>query len=261
MECDEFFKFTSPDKNLNARAHALKGEALINTVEPKEPERLQKGESELRLALEMNPELNDAHYSLGSALLKEGRDEEGIRELKTYLAAVEQSGARAEQAQWFIPNTSLSRERYAPYFSFTTLQGEHFTTNNLRGKVVLLDFWATWCPPCVASLPSLAKFNKDFSRDEFVLISISSDRNKPQLEQFMRTKGMDWQEYWDPDDLIFRNFYSKSNYGIPNFVLIDRQGIIRDQRSGWGPFYYSSLKSKIHQLLKEGAKPPVSVGR
>ena len=88
----------------------------------------------------------------------------------------------------------------------------------------------------------------------FALISISSDRDKNQLEQFIRTKGMDWPEYWDPDDVIFRGFESKSNYGIPNFVLIDRHGIIRDQRSAWGPFYYLSLKSKIRRLLQERSR-------
>lgn len=260
MECDEFFKLTSPDKDLNVRAHALKGEAFINTVEPKEHGRLQMGESELRLALEMDPQLKDPHYNLGFALLKEGRDEEGIKELKAYLVA-EQNGARAEQARWFIANPSLARERFAPYFSLTTLQGEHFTTINLRGKVVLLDFWATWCPPCVESVPALVKLKKDFSGEEFVLIGISSDRNKARLEQFIHTKGMDWPEYWEPDDVTFRGFATKSNYGIPNFVLIDRNGIIRDQRSSWGPFYYSSLKSKIHRLLREGAGPSVSVPR
>lgn len=254
MECDEFFKFNSPDKDLNARAHALKGEALVNTVEPKEESQtLQRGGSELRLALKMNPQLIDPHYNIGFALLKEGRNEEGIKELKAYLAA-EQSSGRAEQAKWFIANPSLARERFAPYFSLTTLQGEHLTTNNLRGKVVLLDFWAMWCPPCRASLPSLVKLNKDFSPAEFALISISSDRDKNQLEQFIRTKGMDWPEYWDPDDVIFRGFESKSNYGIPNFVLIDRHGIIRDQRSAWGPFYYLSLKSKIRRLLQERSR-------
>ena len=254
-------KFTSPDKNVKARAHALKGEALINIDEPKKAKRLQMAETELRLALEMNPQLNDAHYILGFALLQEGRDEEGIKELKRYLVG-EQSGARAEQAKWFVADPGLSRGRYAPYFSLTTLQGEHFDTTSLHGKVVLLDFWSsTLCPRCIASLPSLVKLNKDFSRDEFVLIGISSDSNKAQWEQFIHTKGMDWPEYWDQDDVISRDIArSKSSWGVLNFVLIDRQGMIRDERGGWGPFYYSSLKSKIHELLKEGSKLPVSVG-
>ena len=250
MECDEFFKFTSPDKNLNARAHALKGEALINTVDPKHAQNLHMGESELRLALEMNPEMNDVHYNLGFALLKERRDEEGVKESRAYLAG-EQNGQWAEQARWFVANPSFARERFAPYFEFTSLQGEHFSANSLRGKVVLLDAWASWCPPCVMSLPCLVKLRKKLPYDGFVLIGINGDRGEDQLRQFIDKKRMQWPEYWDPHDSIFRNLYTRKNYGIPNFVLIDRQGIIRDQHSGWGPFYSLALNWKIRRLLKE----------
>ena len=62
---------------------------------------------------------------------------------------------------------------------------------------MLSDFWSS--TSCSASLPSLVKLNKDFSRDEFVLIGISSDSNKAQWEQFIHTKGMDAPESWDKE--------------------------------------------------------------
>ena len=115
----------------------------------------------------------------------------------------------------------------------------------------MLDAWASWCPPCVMSLPCLVKLRKKLPYDGFVLIGINGDRGEDQLRQFIDKKRMQWPEYWDPHDSIFRNLYTRKNYGIPNFVLIDRQGIIRDQHSGWGPFYSLALNWKIRRLLKE----------
>jgi hypothetical protein len=102
------------------------------------------------MMLALGTNLPILHFNLGYTLLQEGRDAEGIAELKKF-TAVESEGAKADQALKLIENPRRAREAYAPDFSFITSEGEYLSLDDLRGKVVLLDFWGTWCPPCVES--------------------------------------------------------------------------------------------------------------
>jgi len=65
----------------------------------------------------------------------------------------------------------------APDFETTTLDGQPFNLSSLHGKIVLLDFWATWCAPCVAELPNIRKLHDQYSADGLVAVSISFDRD------------------------------------------------------------------------------------
>jgi len=79
-----------------------------------------------------------------------------------------------------------------PDFSAKDIAGQAVKLSDLKGKVVLLDFWATWCPPCRVEIPNLLEIYRKFKDKEFVLISVSLDRDLQAARQFVKDKGMDW---------------------------------------------------------------------
>ena len=95
----------------------------------------------------------------------------------------------------------------------------------LRGKVVLLDFWATWCGPCMAKLPEIQKINTKYKDKEFQLIGISLDQDKAALLKTTKAKNMDWPEYFDGkgwESVVGTRFGVQS---IPAAWLVDKKGL------------------------------------
>jgi peroxiredoxin len=115
----------------------------------------------------------------------------------------------------------------APAASGITLDGQRWNLADQRGKVVLLDFWATWCPPCVAALPEIQKLHERFkTRSDFVLIGVSLDYTKSDLTTFIQRNGLAWPQIFDSDggNDLARKFGVSA---IPAVFLIDRQGQAR----------------------------------
>jgi hypothetical protein len=128
---------------LLARAHKLKGQILSAMGDPR------GAEAELRAALAADPDSNvaDLHYELALALLVQHRDEEAIAGLWKEIE-IRPHGTTAEEAQALIANPRRGREKYAPDFSIVSSDGRPISLETLRGRVALLDFWASWCRPC-----------------------------------------------------------------------------------------------------------------
>ena len=239
------------DARLLARAHTYKGlgfQALAERDGP--PAKLHDAEAEFRAALVADPEsiLPDLHYNLGVVLLKQNRDDEGVAELKKEIE-IRANGTRADEVRSLIANPRRAREKYAPDFSFVSTAGETFTLESLHGRVVLLDFWGTWCAPCVRAVPSLRKLQKDHANDDFVILGISSDSDKDQEKwrMFIEKNGMIWPQYRDSGHEV------QSAFGIhafPTYVLLDREGIERFRASGTGFHESRALASAIEQQLK-----------
>lgn len=121
---------------------------------------------------------NLARYNLGVSLLKLGRDDEGIAVLNDFLAA-DPTCPEAETARAYVDNPLRARVALMPEFEVVTLDGEYLTSEELAGKVVLLDFWGTWCAPCVAAIPHLKRLSRRSEKSPFVLLSISNDSTSP----------------------------------------------------------------------------------
>ncbi len=125
------------------------------------------------------------------------------------------------------PDENTIAEGHAfPTLKFASLNGEQVNLANLKGKVVLIDFWATWCDPCLRAMPDLVKTYREYHDQGFEIIGISLDKNQSQLEQYMQDKGITWQQYYD--GLGWSNKMAKrfGVRGIPHIVLIDKNGIV-----------------------------------
>ena len=239
------------DARLLARAHTYKGLALQALAEKDgTPSKLQDAEAEFRAALVADPESNlpDLYYNLGVVLLKQKRDEEGIAELKKEIA-IRANGTRADESRSLIANPRRAREKYAPDLSFVSTTGAKFTVESLHGKVVLLDFWGTWCPPCVRAVPSLRKLQKDHANDAFVILGISSDPDKDESKwrQFVEKNGMIWPQYRDSGHKVQSAF---GVHAFPTYVLLDAEGVERFRASGTGFHESRALGAAIEQQLK-----------
>jgi len=112
--------------------------------------------------------------------------------------------------------------------SFTAVDGTKVDMKDLRGKVVLLDFWATWCPPCVEEAPQLVAAYEKFRERGFEILGISLDKNKAALETFVEGQKMTWPQFFDGqgwENELAQRFDIQS---VPTMWLFDREGKLVD---------------------------------
>jgi thioredoxin-like negative regulator of GroEL len=227
--CDKALLYASDDHK-RALAHKTKGEALV-AEGGANPQRLKDAESEFRAAAQLEKEEPEHHLNLGITLLKQMRDEEGLQELSTYLSLAP-GGLYAEMARKMISNPRRARENFAPEFRVTTLLGETLSLAQLSRKIVVLDFWATWCHPCVEALPDLKELVRKYSPEQFALISISADSDEQSWREFVAKKSMTWPQVWDSDRRI-REVFSVNAF--PTYIVLDGEGVIRQRIIGTNP--------------------------
>ena len=141
----------------------------------------------------------------------------------------------SEEFQTFIAQaTDLKVGQNAPAFKITDLNGRTFDLESLKGKVVLLDFWATWCVPCVKELPEIKRINEHYGdAEDFVVISVSLDTDENRWKDFVKVNDLDWVHALDygrregdsrHSGVVATTYKAK---GLPKQILIDKEGYIR----------------------------------
>ncbi|MCZ6683334.1 MAG: redoxin domain-containing protein, partial [Planctomycetota bacterium] len=153
-------------------------------------------------------------------------------------------GDKAEGALYELDN--LQAGMPAPSFSVTDIHRRPISLASLRGKVVLLDFWATWCGPCLGELPTIVDIHKSFKGKDFALIGVSLDSDGVALARFLKDRELDWPQICDLkrwDTHLAKLYHVR---GIPRTILIDRKGKIaqRDLRG-------EELKKAVEEMLKK----------
>ena len=118
-----------------------------------------------------------------------------------------------------------------------------------KGQIVLLDFWATWCPPCIKEIPKLKKVYEKYKDQNFEIIGVSLDRTMPPLAAYVEDEALAWVHYWDESRNV-RNQYGVT--AIPTAFLIDGEGIIR--KASLGGF---DVDFAVAELMKENSENPV----
>ncbi len=128
-------------------------------------------------------------------------------------------------------------------FDVTDLNGQPLSIAQFQGKVVLLDFWATWCPPCIAEMPNVKRTYAKYKNQNFEIIGISLDRAKSSLKSYIAKEGITWPQYYDNGGRISNMYQVRS---IPSTFLIDGEGVIRMTN-----LRGSALESGVAQLVQE----------
>ncbi|MCB9851193.1 MAG: redoxin domain-containing protein, partial [Phycisphaerales bacterium] len=135
----------------------------------------------------------------------------------------------------------------APDFTVTTLDGTKITLSELRGKVVLIDFWATWCGPCVGEIPNLVATREAHgSRDDFVMLSISIEGDTARVKEFTEARKLNWLQAVGDESGAEDAAERYEVNAIPALFLINRDGKIaaRDLR---GP----TIRTQVGELLSQ----------
>lgn len=137
----------------------------------------------------------------------------------------------------------------APETISVDLEGKPVTLSQLKGKIVVLDFWATWCGPCRAMLPHTRKLVKNLENLPFVFVSISVDEEKETVTSFVEKEPMPWTHWWDPKKAA-ADLWDVGGY--PTLYLIDQKGVIQFKSVGYDP-RSGKLEQRIEELIEAAA--------
>jgi len=236
------------DNALKARSYLVQGVLLVKMAQKDTDKKLPEAADDFHSALALNPSLSIAHYNLGIAFLKMRWDEAGIAEMKIYVSLSDASPANVAQARRIIVNPNMGRETPAPDFTVPTLEGQMLSLSDLRGKIVLLDFWGTWCGPCRESVSTLQGIYGKYAASGFQIVGISSDKDEKAWKEFIQKNQMIWPEYLD---ISQRVEFLYEVHTFPTFVLLDGDGVVTWRQSGYGPSVRMDLSSHIEKLLHE----------
>ena len=134
----------------------------------------------------------------------------------------------------------------APDFTMKDLEGKDFTLSSTLGKVVLLDFWATWCPPCQESIPDLTKLQKQYSEQGLQVVGISLDRRGERVvKPFAKKFKINYKILVGDSTKVIENY--GGIIGIPTLFVIDRKGNVVNQFIGY--VEREVLEKEIKKLL------------
>jgi peroxiredoxin len=148
----------------------------------------------------------------------------------------------------------------APAFSLDRLAGGASSLSEFRGKVVLLNFWATWCGPCRAEMPSLEALSHQFPTQDFLVVGISTDYEGAEIVQpFIESFGLTFPILLDPEMRVNDKFEVRS---LPTSIVLDRRGVIRHKF--FGAMDWNTVKNRdlVRVLVAETAdRPPADPAR
>lgn len=202
-----------------------------------------RAHDELTKALATAPNFPEAIYEDGRVLAKLHQDDAAKTRFQKYIAMRPDTDQKRQRAQRYLENPELARARMAPPFTVTTMDGQQISLDGLNGRVVLLDFWATWCGPCLEALPHIRDISKKFQDQPLVVLSINLDKDEGKWRDFVSKNQMTWPQYWDGgfDGKIAKMFDVNA---IPHTFTIDADGVLQDEHVG-----DEAMEGKLKKLL------------
>jgi len=208
----------------------------------------EKSLDEYHTVLSLDPSAVESHYGIGIDLAYLHQDDAARTEFRAFLDEDKGNDTVHARAARFLDRIDLARARMAPPFALTTLDGQHITMDDLAGKVVLIDFWATWCGPCREALPHIRAISQKFQGQPFVVLSVSLDNDAAKWKDFVARNGMTWLQYRDGefDGPIAKMFAVNA---IPATFSIDADGVLEDQHVG-----DESIEGKLKKMIAHAAE-------
>ena len=134
----------------------------------------------------------------------------------------------------------------APDFSLKDAHGGSLSLSSLRGKVVLINFWATWCPPCKAEMPSMNRLYNEIRNRGFEVVAISTDNSLSTVKDFLARNRIDFPVLFDETKSVTRQYHV---FSMPTTFLIDRSGMIVEKFYGEEDWTDPVIRKKIERLL------------
>lgn len=149
---------------------------------------------------------------------------------------------------------SYTTPRKAPAISFQNEFGKTLTLNNFKGKIVLLNIWATWCPPCRAEMPGLDTLQRSFPADKFAVVAIATDQlGKERVQPFFTENSLDNLHMYLNSSMKIMDAFNLQ--GIPSSYIIDENGMLRGKLEGGADWDTPSAKKLIQSYIDRMKKP------
>ena len=235
---------TTPDAQ--AKAHVERAQVLMAMGKiKKKPECYADGQHEAETALAIHPADPSALYVQGMCLANQQQDEAAKKVFAMLLPKLAAHSIDHDRVSRYLERPELVRARLAPPFSVRTLDGKRVSMDELRDKVVLIDFWATWCGPCREALPHVRRIAKQFEGQPLVVLSVSLDSDEQKWKDFISHNDMPWEQYRDGgfDGTLAQLFAVAS---IPHTFTIDSDGVLQDEHIGDG-----NIEGKLRKLVAQ----------
>lgn len=147
-----------------------------------------------------------------------------------------------------LPAQAVSVGETAPVIEAPARDGTEFNLEALRGEVVYLDFWASWCPPCRAAMPELDALHERLDERGFSVIGVNVDRSRDAALRMLNAVAVDFPIVFDPEGRWAERYALP---GMPSGFLIDREGVVRYRHEGYSAGDIPALEQEIERLLEE----------
>jgi thiol-disulfide isomerase/thioredoxin len=229
--------------------HSMLGEALqMQGINHKNSKYLMESCDEYKAALALDVHAPLMHFGYGVSLAHLHRDDAARAEFRAFLEQDQRNPSLHRRTERYLERIELARFPMAPAFTLTTLDGQQIGRDSLAGKVVLIDFWATWCGSCREAMPHIREIARKFDGQPLVVLSVSLDRDQGEWKSFVRRNGMTWPQYYD-------GYFVGPMAGefgvsaIPATFTIDADGILEDQHIG-----DANIEGKLKKLIAGAAE-------
>ncbi len=152
--------------------------------------------------------------------------------------AVESSGANVERG--------IQKGQLAPDFSLTDLKGNPVTLSDFKGKKVMVNFWATWCPPCRVEMPHMQKFYEDYKSKDFVIVGVNmttTEENPDNVKAFVEDQRLTFSIVLDQEGDVLQTYQVVA---YPTTYVLDSNGVIREKFQG--AINYDIMKDAVSKI-------------
>jgi len=205
---------------------------------------LKEAETMSERAASDDPASEPARMLHARVLAAMRRDADATREFTACAAAPGVSAEECTRAKHLAGNVEIARREPAPTFELKTIDGKPVSLDALAGKVVLIDFWATWCSACRSDSGYIQSTAEMFDKSKFVLLEVSADDSRNTWENYVREHRMQGVNVWDDQHTVADMFHVA---GYPTYVVLDGDGVMRMRALGTE----GDLKGTVRKLIAE----------
>ena len=216
------------------------------------PAKLEPVHTLLQTAMTDDPNNLSASFYDGGVLARMGRLDDAAKQFSAYASAASTDDPSRARAQLLAKDPRLSLVPMAPPFAVTAVDGSTFSLDDMLGKVVLIDFWATWNAPSRDELSNVEKIVKDFAGQPLVVLTVSWDQDDAQWRAYIARHDMTskndviWLQYRDAEHKLTGIFGVK---WVPEYYIIDANGVLIPGKQTDGSYVEGKLKPLIQQAI------------
>lgn len=136
----------------------------------------------------------------------------------------------------------------APDFALEDLAGQRIRLKDLRGKVIFINFWATWCPPCIQEMPTMEKLHREFEKKGLMILAVNFREIPAQVTEFFKTHKLTFTTLLDHEGKVFKLYGA---WALPMSAIVNKRGELVGKVMGYRNWHSAEAKEFFRRLLEE----------